>query len=297
MRAKEFLTETLSRIVYHYTTLWPAAKILSSGEFALSSSLGSVELQYAPEGHPYFLSTTRTKTGGYHNHVGSQAVMFVLDGDYYNTKYPSKPIDYWGNRSPDNAYGRKHEAEDRLFSKEPTISIGGVTSVHVLVTPDADPNVKAKARTVLIAAKKRGIPVIYYDDKDAWQKLDTRKSAPVIGLTGQEKTGYHRSHRGYLLPWMEVLQAKTRSQLSSKSLDIVRGLARIAPETKQGYTYYRDETARGLSTELSNARKPDSGNDREHAVRIIQYMRDNKLNTVNDLIDNLAEKWTTDKTP
>ena len=118
MRAKEFLTETLSRIVYHYTTLWPAAKILSSGEFALSSSLGSVELQYAPEGHPYFLSTTRTKTGGYHNHVGSQAVMFVLDGDYYNTKYPSKPIDYWGNRSPDNAYGRKHEAEDRLFSKE-----------------------------------------------------------------------------------------------------------------------------------------------------------------------------------
>ena len=80
MKIIELLTESLSRISYHYTNARAALKILKSGKFELSSALGSVEQQYMPKDKPYFLSTTRTRLGGYHDYVGSSAVMFVLDG-------------------------------------------------------------------------------------------------------------------------------------------------------------------------------------------------------------------------
>ena len=100
MRAAEFLTEAASAIVYHYTNTAAAARILTSGEFLLASSTGTqAEKDYEIPGYPYFLSTTRTKVGDYHNrYVGSSAVMFVLNGTWLNHNYKTKPIDYW-NRS------------------------------------------------------------------------------------------------------------------------------------------------------------------------------------------------------
>jgi hypothetical protein len=288
MRATEFITEqqldeSLSRIVYHYTTAWAASKILASGEFELSSSLGSIEQQYAPKGYHYFLSTTRTPRGGYHDTIGQSAIMFVLDGNYYNSKYPSKPVDYWQNRDPAKSHHRTHEAEDRLFSKEPTIPINGVTAVHMFIKDDADPNVKGLARTILLEAKKRGIPAYYYTDQAAWRNLDTTKTSQINTLTGQRKVGRSFSrHRGWLIPWLEVMQATDRSQLSSKAKGIIRNL---------DSNYYQKETAQGLANDLSNARKPDSGPDRKNASKIINYMKQNKLNTLIEFVDAMAKKW------
>ena len=231
------LDESLSRIVYHYTTTWAASNILASGKFELSSSLGSIEQQYAPKGYHYFLSTTRTPRGGYHDTIGQSAIMFVLDGNYYNSKYPSKPVDYWENRDPAKSHHRTHEAEDRLFSKEPTIPINGVTAVHMFIKDDADPNVKGLARTILLEAKKRGIPAYYYTDQAAWRNLDTTKTSQLNTLAGQRKIGRSFSrHRGWLIPWLEVMQATDRSQLSSKAKGIIRNL---------DSNYYQKETAQG----------------------------------------------------
>jgi len=289
---KPKLDESLSRVVYHYTGIYPALKILTSGEFELSSTLGSGEQQYSPKGYDYFLSTTRTKTGGYHAIVGSSAVLFVLDGNYYNQKYPSKSLDYWGNRDPAQSYGRSHEAEDRLFSKTPSIPIAGVTALHVLVKKDAEPHTKAYARKVMISAKQQGIAAYLYDDEKAWRSLNTAQTVSVGLLKGQESQGRNgRRHRGYLMPWMEVLQAKELSQLSNKGRGIVRQLRRSLENVKLGYKRDRDEVARSLDSEMSNARRPNSGADREHVVKIISFMRKNKLQTTTDLIDLLSNKW------
>ena len=94
MKIRDVIVESLSRVAYHYTGLHAAEKILRSGEFQLSSTLGSVEQQYAPRGRPYFLSTTRTKTGGYHQGSKWRGAMFVLDGNWFNQHYKSGPIDY-----------------------------------------------------------------------------------------------------------------------------------------------------------------------------------------------------------
>jgi hypothetical protein len=287
MQINEIITESLSRVVFHYTNNKTALSILNSGVFQLSSTLGSIEQQYAPKGYPYFLSTTRTRHGGYHDIIGQQATLFVLDGNWFNRHYISRPIDYWENRDPTKSHHRAHEAEDRVFSKEPTIPISGVTAVHIYCEPDADPEVKAWTRQALISAKRNGIEAYFYTDKNAWKNFNTKKQGDINILKGQERTGgYISTHKGYLMPWIELLQAKDKSQLSKRADNIRYNL---------GYTYDREEAARGLSTDLSNARKPNSGADRANAVKLIKFMQQNGLATVKDLVDALANKWTPKK--
>jgi hypothetical protein len=283
MQIKEIITESLSRVAFHYTNNKTALAILNSGVFQLSGSLGSIEQQYAPKGYPYFLSTTRTRRGGYHKSIGQQAALFVLDGSWFNNHYISKPVDYWENRDPTLAHHRDSEAEDRVFSKEPTILIGGVTAVHLYCELDADPEVKAWTRQALIAAKRQGIPAYFYTDKAAWRNFDTRNQGDIKLLTGQERTGgYISRHKGFLVPWMELIQASQRSQLSKKAESLRYSLQ---------YGYNKDDAASGLKTDLSNARKPSGGADRANAVKMIAFMQKNKLNTVAELVNALAEKW------
>lgn len=288
MKINEVITESLSRVAYHYTSTLPALKILKSGHFALSSALGSVEQQYMPQGRPYFMSTTRTKTGGYHQGGMRRGVLFVLDGNWFNQHYKSGPIDYWGNRG--HIIGRPSEAEDRVYSSEPTIPIGGVTSVHVFFDAENEDDEKQRAhdqsiiREILIAAKTKGIPAFYYTDKNAWLAMDTRRTANVSQLTGRREPGWYRPmrRRSYMENWIELMNAKAQNQLS-KDADKTR--------YNLNYGYDREEAARALANDMSNARKPDSGQERDHAVKIIRYMQQNRLNTIKDFVDHIAAKW------
>ena len=78
MRAREFITEAIldeaaTAIVYHYSGVSAAAKILTTGVFQLSSVTGNKsEEQYSPKGYPFYLSLTRTSHGDYHNYVGKK---------------------------------------------------------------------------------------------------------------------------------------------------------------------------------------------------------------------------------
>lgn len=283
----DLLTESLSRIAYHYTDTMSALKILQSGEFQLSSALGSVEQQYMPPGKPYFMSTTRTKTGGYHQGGGRRGAMFVLDGNWFNQHYKSGPIDYWGNRGTGM---RASEAEDRVYSAEPTIPIGGVTAVHVLLdVADEDPKRAAHdqsiVRELLIAAKTQGIAAYFYTDRAAWLAQDTRKVADVRQLTGRREPAWFRPRRGrsYLQSWIELMNAKNLNQLS------------VQAKKLQLYGFNSDydlkNAVEGLSTDMANARKPSAGDEREDAVKIIRYMQQHKLNTIKDFVDHIAAKW------
>lgn len=286
MRAKELLNERVSSIVYHYAPVPAAKNILSTGDFELSSSLGSVEQQYQPKGYPYFLSTTRTRRGGYHtNALGSSGVLFVLDGNWYNRHYKSAPLDYWQERGKPLP-GRSSEAEDRIFSKEPKMSADGITQVHVYLNPEkATDNIKAKARQVLLLAKKLNIPAYFYTDSTDWVNFDKRNLGDIKVLTGQEYMGKTTStHKGYLYPWIELLYSKTKDQLDKKANELRYSLA-------YANDYNMKNSAQGLATEMGNARKPNSGIDREHATKIIKFMQQNKMETLTDFVTYLKDKW------
>jgi hypothetical protein len=293
MRAGEFVTESLSRVAYHYTNISSANKILKSGQFELSAAPGSIEQQYAPPGKPYFLSTTRTKLGDFHrSRNASYGVIFALDGNWFNQRYRSGPVDYWGNRNPTATSHRGHEAEDRVFSAEPTIPIDGVTAVHVLANRDMSmPNYNAIVRSILIAAKARGIPAYFYEDVEPWLNLDTRHTGDVSWLKGREHVSTYFPARGKLRPhylehWIELMMKNDQSQLSGKADQMRYSL---------NYTYDKKDAVAALANEFANARKPDSGPERDAVVKILAYMRQHKLNTISDFVNHMAAKWKTNK--
>jgi hypothetical protein len=278
------LMERISSTVFHYTRVTTALKIVESGQFELSHTLGtSWEAQFAPKGYPYFLSTTRTRHGGYHGYLGQDAVLFELDGNFYNQRYPGKAVDYWNNRDPMKDHHKAHEAEDRIFSREPTIP-ANIRTIDLYTSVEADEMARARSRRLLISAKKAGIPVNFFNDETAWRQRDLRKPGNIALLTGKDDAKGYVSRRrgGYLKPWMELMQAKEKSQLSknadSKRYDLQ-------------YTYDRQGLAKSLEVDLSNARKPGPDPDRNNAIRIVKYMQQNNLATVKDLVDHLAAKW------
>jgi hypothetical protein len=57
------------------------------------------------------------------------------------------------------------------------------------------------------------------------------------------------------------------------------------------YHYDRSESVKSLGVDLSNARKPSSGPDRENAVKIISYMRKNRLADLAALADHVRDRW------
>lgn len=291
------LFEAASDVIYHYTSLHSAAKILLNGTFELSSSIGSVEEQYAPPGYPYFLSTTRTLTGGYHSTIGSQAVMFNLDGRWINARYKARPVDYWGDRAMGTNYaGRASEAEDRIYSKNPSMPIGGITSIHVYVEPMDEKSraswgesYPALARKILIAAKKRGIPAYLYEDAKAWRRQDISRSVPInrerTTLKGKEPTGYSRGRTtSWLDPWLELIHKNKTQDLSKRAKDYAYDLI---------YSSYGiNDMIRSLSNDFANARKPSAGTDRTAAVSMISWMTANKINTLKDFVAAMQQKWT-----
>lgn len=285
MLTKEIITERLSSKIYHYTHIGAAAKILASGKFQLSSSFGGIEHSYSPKGYPYFLSTTRSLSGGYHDSVHNAAVMFNLDGDYYSRHYPGHAVDYWQNRHPKYApHGSSSEAEDRIFSKSPDISIDGVTAIHVFMHQTrTDDSSRYLTRSVMLNAKKRGIPAYLYTDETAWRYQQISKSVPISDIDLSSKGYKPRSYTSmtdYVKPWLELLFQTDKAKLSKR-----------ATKRLQALQWYNDSSSHeGLETDLFNARKPSSGASRESAIKLIDFMRKNKLDA-KGVVDYIRNRW------
>jgi hypothetical protein len=213
--------------------------------------------------------------------------MFVIDGNWLNQRYKTKPVDYWERSWQHSGGTRSSESEDRVFSKEPEISINGVLAVHVLLKEQSEHR-SPEVRTILISAKKRGIPAYLYTDESAWRLQDTRKavtpSAAATLLKGPQTKGYtpSRPTTMYLEPWLELIYKKNKAELSPR-----------AEKLRYELVYYgsRDSASdQNLGTDMSNARKPNS-TDYPTAVKINDYMRKNKfINTV-ALKNALVDKW------
>ena len=293
MRLQE-LFEAATDIVYHYTSTHNAARILKDGTFKLSASTFSkAEHSYAPKGYDYFLSTSRSKVGDYHRYVGTGGVMFVLDGRWLSARYPVKPVDYW-ERAWQHSPDRTRETEDRVFSKQPEISIDCVTAVHILLK-EQDEARSPLTRTIMIAAKIRKIPTYFYTDEAAWRTQNTAKSVTVGDakdmLKGQQRIpSYQRPVRGLparrgdhpwgkssILDWVELLNKKPGQTLSP-----------TADKIRYNVMYYGDMSSQ-LQNDLYNARQPRS-TEYDIANKFIAYLKSNNM-TLTQVVDAIKAKW------
>jgi hypothetical protein len=283
MRAQEFIEEGATSVLYHYTSVNAALNILQQGAFQLSSSVGtSAEQQYAPQGYNYFLSTSRVKSGDYARYVGSSGVMFVLDGNWLSQRYPVKPIDYWERAWLQSDGTRTRESEDRVFSREPEISIAPVKAMHVLITEQNEYR-SPQIRKLMILGKRQGIATYLYTDESSWRLQDRRRAVTPQQaselLRGQDPQKTTRPRYTYLDRWLELIYKNRKSDLSKE-----------ADKLRYNLQYYSAEGDHNLGVDLGNARKPDAG-DRYQAVKIIDYMRRNRLRGPVDLVDAMREKW------
>jgi GNAT superfamily N-acetyltransferase len=292
MRYYEFITESQvltergSSVLFHYTSTPAAKKILSSGNFELASVVGNrSEEKYAPEGYSYFLSLTRTVTGDYHRWVGTGAVLFKLDGDWFNSRYIVNPIDYWERSWLHSDGTRTREAEDRVFSKEATIPNNAITEVHVLLKEQHEFR-SPETRQLMILSKQQKLPVYLYTDEQAWRLLDKRRattpSAARSVLRGAPAHGgSSRKPTDYVKPWIELIEKNKREQLSDRAQRLLKNIM----------YYSRDDEDNNMGVDLSNARKPNAG-DRASAVELIGYLQKNGYgnNTVK-LKNDLVAKW------
>lgn len=184
------LSEAVSDIVFHATSLEAAWKILETGEFRLTSSYGwGDESKFQPSNnYRYYMSVTRSPTGVYHSNW-EQGVIFKLNGRAFNNRYRSRPVDFFAamaspRTSPGD--GKGNEFEDRIFSSTNAIKItpGMIQSVNILaddVPQHMRQNVYASlGKKVYMAAKKAGFETHLWnspEDQPAWRKLDTSKES------------------------------------------------------------------------------------------------------------------------
>ena len=160
--------------------------------------------------------------------------------------------------------------------------------MHVLLK-EQDESRSPLTRTILIEAKKLGIPTYLYTDEAAWRLQDTRKTVPVSQagelLSGPQSAGrMQRPMRGItdydrnsLMNWIELIKKQPGQPLS-----------KTADKLRYNMQYYGDTTSQ-LKNDLFNAKKPGA-NDYELAGNLVAYLTKNKI-TPEQLVDRLKEKW------
>ena len=183
---------------------------------------------------------------------------------------------------------RDREAEDRVYSKTPAIPANNksIREVHVLLKEQQEYR-SPEVRTILLSAKKQGIPAFLYTDETAWKLQDKRKAVNIAQsgdlLKGEQPTRRSFSpSRNYLEDWLELIFKKNKEELTSSAAKKLRSLIVYG----QGYRNEDD----GLGVDLSNARKPSSA-DYPSAAKINQFMRQNGIATTVDLKNYLVDKW------
>jgi hypothetical protein len=219
--------------------------------------------------------------------VGSSAAMFVIDGNWLNSRYRTRPIDYWDRAWLQSNGTRTRESEDRVFSKTPDIPIDGVLAVHVLLKERSE-NRSPEVRTILITAKKLGIPAYLYSNESAWRLQDRRRAVTPAQagdlLKGTQPQGFvfSRPPTNYLEPWLELIYKKNKADLSPRAEKLRFNLMYYGSR-------YSDEDS-GLGNDMSGARKPNS-TDYTTAIKINDYMRKNKIFDTLALKNLLVKKW------
>lgn len=131
---KKNLNESISSIVYHFTSIDACIDILESNKFFLTLSYGN-EDEKGRDDRLFYMSTTRQANGylGYQNYM-DYSTRICLDGDKLNNNYKGTPFNYFkkqgkqkhiGSKLHDFSYQQRSsfdESEDRIWSYSPTIN-------------------------------------------------------------------------------------------------------------------------------------------------------------------------------
>jgi hypothetical protein len=293
MKAKEFIKEGLSSILYHTTSIHALAKILKSNEFVLTPAVGtSAEMDLLKNQKFYYFSTTRSMLGSYGNDPYKIAVSIKLDGDKLGHNYSGNPVDYWGPafRKTDPA---KFEMEDRIFSKTPNIPNASkyITEVHMLVidADDMPDRQKRLLRRILIMLKASGMNYYIYDNNNNYITQNKAKAIQGIdaaSIKSKEKEEfYHRTklsqYKNNIVTWIELATKWKESELSKPAMDLVWYIRQYA---------YNGEPLIMLKNTLHNA-KGSHQVERPDVDKLLKILADRRIKNIDEFYKQMETKW------
>jgi len=181
------LQEGISPLLFHITSIKSLYEMLSGDRLFLRPLLRSMADTVAdPSGISstgkgkveklFFLSTARTMHSQYIDSSFDRSrahVVLELDGRLLSTRYSGNPLDYWG-KDFRNMLSGKYEQEDRIYHTEPYIpnATKYIKAIHIHMPQTyidkqlkENDNMKKFISGSLLVAKRKGVPVHFYNDK------------------------------------------------------------------------------------------------------------------------------------
>ena len=181
-RFSEFISEGISRVVYHITNSISMSSIATYDMFKLTPMIDEtganvLDPSKIESGHWYYMSTARSTSSAYITDVAgvSGDIILVLDGEKLQTKYRGGPVNYYSQQnikaakeasfSSDRKYS---EQEDRIYNKTPYIKQASryIKEIRVDLS-EWGQNIPKKILKNIISiakyAKKYNIKMLYFN--------------------------------------------------------------------------------------------------------------------------------------
>ena len=196
---KNFLTERVSDVVYHFTYLNPGMKIIHGDKFELSDSkLDADEREVAKKygkGKIYYLSTARTRVSGFSGPgLTEGGINFTLDGRLLSRNYSGKAVDFYNDlrgAARGTNFNYPQEQEDRIFTdKKEIINLHKYLLNVEIILPDKELKYMSKSDlTDFIGALRKlsGRKVDYYVYATPEDFKNKRKKLAITRKDGSGK--------------------------------------------------------------------------------------------------------------
>lgn len=96
-RFQNLLTESLSRLVYHFCSLDAGLHICRDNEIKLSATFAKQSEKAKRKDNDYYLSLTRQRNSqfGYSRKFSEVGVRIELDGEKLNNNFRGEHVNYW----------------------------------------------------------------------------------------------------------------------------------------------------------------------------------------------------------
>ena len=273
--------ESITDVVFYYTSLKGAYKILNTGKLNLTPTMRNSSEEGIDGGKFYFMSLTRSRYGEYHKNSNT-GVLFELDGKKLSQRFSGKAADYWDTMKNDMGMPMKDEMEDRLLTDKDSINIIPYIK-HMAVLYDK----KFNDRYVLglyTFAKKNNIAVNIYDDTKSWLRNNKNNSLShdeIKKLSSEIPKSYDRrmSFQSDVVSVMELYHKKSTKELSKP-----------AKKLKEKMRYF-NEFLRSVSTDIHNESGSIADGSSESVRKLMSTVQKSEYKNVKEFLEGLRSKW------
>ena len=297
------LTEGVSDEIYRYLDANELEQTLKNDKFYMTAAVGTgSESDLIKKGKFYFISFTRSRGGDYHQRPSAFSALIKVDGRKLGQRYSGKAVDYWASATRSERGSGRSEAEDRIYSDKPYIPKASqyIKSIHFLIKNSGSPDnvygdlnstIAQRVRNVMLLAKKKNIPIFYYNNVPDFIKMNPKKSVKINiqqfkrSVEDIKDKGYQPrnidSSRSNFTEFLELFY-KNRSKDLSKAAD--RRLYSIL------YYNYTGENEIVLGNYIHNEKQMRNMRDKR-IIHLLKVMKKHRLKTPKDVIEYLHDKW------